>query len=1045
MDRRNGNRLLLMAGLVALVCMPVARSAAPDPQALDIVTAAGSVPDIGTDNGPVVLRVASAAKDSGYDAFVEELEKTLNPLAEKGPKPYRITNVRSNGSYDNIDRLARGDVQLAIVQSDAAHYAYTGKRSEIAFQDFRLLMPLYREYVQVLVRADSRIQSLADLMGKRINIGPARSGTRSNALDVLKGYRLREQDYQAFDQSPELAMQALARNELDAVFVTGRYRHFEPGSGLRQLQLGHGLLTTLTRDMPYYQLAQVPTGVAGGEVSTLSVMSYLIVSADLDQALVGQLSRDLIRHWQLLNDALLHSRFSLQLRPLKDALKRQPAPIHKALVRALAEDDFIESPNRYYWTALLGLVFVYLALWAQRNRSTYNRLGQYEGLWVSVMQSLINLIARMGRFVIAVSLFFTVLAVLVIIIQWVEGEYSRLNNVDNAFAQIAFSDAVLWVFTFMASGFTSGDMYPASLIGKVLIALLALVGVAGPLAIFLMGFESYRGRNRLRREGSADYAKEKGHVLICGWNDKVPGLVYSLTCDEVPEKKRIIIVAEMDKREPLQEYAFNEDLVSFCRGDSADHRVLVRAGARQADAAVVLAGVKKLSGRNVRSVLTAMALKKENPNLYLISEMVFAENQSFFDACGSDAIVTAEPLLNHLAGLSCFTPQAVDFLLDLLTHDEFSEAYSIPVKACIGKKNGSLETDSVDCTLLDAAHQFAGQGAHLLARVCPDLQQRRFLDEQPDHTVLPTLLMGAQAQQSLKADDHLVYLSRHVRKLDLRCASGGQVESIEPVSPEFVFPEIHCAAPRVLIVGGWERCQAVSRELTESAFGAEVCLLVEGLSQEVEQSDYPGRVEIAPINEPDGWRRALEQEVDCIVILSDPGDFMQGDLTRDKGELDARTVLCAKLAGEACHCMGWRDVRIVAEMINFSNRALFEDAEIDVIIPESLVVERFLAKLIYSRGVVSDLLTSLLSLRSPIFLHGYRVQAGDGFVGQRFRDLLLMSDHQTNIIAWRPQALVERLKNTAGDFNTHFVVVADEVEDDRVAEGDLLMLALRRS
>ena len=84
----------------------------------------------------------------------------------------------TGGSVENIQRLARGEVDLAMAIGTTIHEAYNGGRDfEQPVSGLRVVAPLYPNLTHVLVRDAADISAIADLVGKRVSVGAAGSGT----------------------------------------------------------------------------------------------------------------------------------------------------------------------------------------------------------------------------------------------------------------------------------------------------------------------------------------------------------------------------------------------------------------------------------------------------------------------------------------------------------------------------------------------------------------------------------------------------------------------------------------------------------------------------------------------------------------------------------------------------------------------------------------------------------------------------------------------------------------------------------------------------
>jgi TRAP transporter solute receptor, TAXI family len=82
------------------------------------------------------------------------------------------TGVSSGASVSNAEQLNNGEAQLALVQNDIAFYGAEGSNmfSEV-LDNYSGVFTIYPETVQLVTLADSGIESVADLEGKRVAIG----------------------------------------------------------------------------------------------------------------------------------------------------------------------------------------------------------------------------------------------------------------------------------------------------------------------------------------------------------------------------------------------------------------------------------------------------------------------------------------------------------------------------------------------------------------------------------------------------------------------------------------------------------------------------------------------------------------------------------------------------------------------------------------------------------------------------------------------------------------------------------------------------------
>ncbi len=136
------------------------------------------------------LRFGVAGEGGIYREFGERFAALENET-DNGQVELKATA----GSAANLRLLAGEYLQLAIAQADLVQDAYdqTGIfADEEESRGFGAVAALYTEACQVVVRADSDIQSIEDLHGRTVSIGAEESGSEQNARQILSAYGLND-------------------------------------------------------------------------------------------------------------------------------------------------------------------------------------------------------------------------------------------------------------------------------------------------------------------------------------------------------------------------------------------------------------------------------------------------------------------------------------------------------------------------------------------------------------------------------------------------------------------------------------------------------------------------------------------------------------------------------------------------------------------------------------------------------------------------------------------------------------------------------------
>ena len=132
--------------------------------------------------------------------------------------------ISTGGSVDNIERLRKGEINFALVQSDILFYAINGFgpfKGKGPMKSLRSVVALHEESFTVLARSDAGIKTFDDLRGKHVNIGNPGSGQRTflELLMLVKGWTMDDFASTAVHPADE-QVDALCSGEVDAIVYT---------------------------------------------------------------------------------------------------------------------------------------------------------------------------------------------------------------------------------------------------------------------------------------------------------------------------------------------------------------------------------------------------------------------------------------------------------------------------------------------------------------------------------------------------------------------------------------------------------------------------------------------------------------------------------------------------------------------------------------------------------------------------------------------------------------------------------------------------------
>jgi TRAP transporter TAXI family solute receptor len=253
---------------------------------------AAAIAGAGVASGAGKLRLSIATGGTGgvYYPYGGGLARVLT---QRVPE-MQVTAEVTGGSVDNVKLIGAGDADIGFSTIDSA---LDGLKGAGAYKDsgpqkIAAIAVLYDSFVHVVVRADSKVTTVAKLKGKRVSVGSAGSSTEAIADRILTAAGLDPvKDVTRDNLSVAESTAALKDGKIDGMFWIGGL----PTSAITDLVttgsvkivfLPTGsLLPVLNKKYPnLYRSFTLPKTVYAGtpaDVPGLGVSNILFVSADM--------------------------------------------------------------------------------------------------------------------------------------------------------------------------------------------------------------------------------------------------------------------------------------------------------------------------------------------------------------------------------------------------------------------------------------------------------------------------------------------------------------------------------------------------------------------------------------------------------------------------------------------------------------------------------------------------------------------------------------------------------------------------------------------
>lgn len=249
------------------------------------------------------LAIALPATAANYTIGTGSQSGTYYPLggmlAQTWSQNIDGFNMRAEvtaASVENIIKVASGQQLVGIAMGDSVLAAVKGEAPFKSPMDVSVLFALYPNVVQFVVPANSDIQSVSDLKGKKVSIGAPGSGTRVGSTNILKALGVNEGDFKAQSLNFTATTEALANGQIDAGVLIGSagigaITELALTRDIRILSFSQAELDKVHAALPAYAGMEIPADTYN-KVPAFNapvVWNVLVVKKDLDPALATQM------------------------------------------------------------------------------------------------------------------------------------------------------------------------------------------------------------------------------------------------------------------------------------------------------------------------------------------------------------------------------------------------------------------------------------------------------------------------------------------------------------------------------------------------------------------------------------------------------------------------------------------------------------------------------------------------------------------------------------------------------------------------------------
>ncbi|MBL8852672.1 MAG: TAXI family TRAP transporter solute-binding subunit [Planctomycetaceae bacterium] len=277
------------------------------------------------------ISVGTAPAGAVFNSVGSAICEVVNE--NRGDLNWTANAEATGGSMENIRLLSQDKLQFAMSNASITYFAVRGTEGWEQKHDVQSVISLFPNIAMFVTLANSGIQNIADLKGKRVYIGPEGAGFEYFIKPILEAHGLKLSDLEVRYGTQQEATEMLSDGTVVAAMLGGgtpnpAITQVAQGNAIRFLPYEESAKQKLLEQYPFFTAATIPAGTYNGidgEFAGLSVgWAHLIVHQSQDEETVYQLTKLL---WENREKIATRNRAAAGIKP-ETAAQTTGVPYH---------------------------------------------------------------------------------------------------------------------------------------------------------------------------------------------------------------------------------------------------------------------------------------------------------------------------------------------------------------------------------------------------------------------------------------------------------------------------------------------------------------------------------------------------------------------------------------------------------------------------------------------------------------------------------------------------------------------------------------------
>lgn len=245
------------------------------------------------------LSIGTASMGGAYYPFGQAIANLVTQYSGG----LTMTPEVTGGAVENCRLVASGDVDIGLTNENHAYAAVNGTDPFTEKSDLNVVARLYPSVLHIIVPEDSPINSIADLKGKRVAVGPSGGGTIAPLEAAMKAYGLTIDDIVPSYLSYSDGFTQLSDGNVDVALALAGYpasavMEFSTTKAVKFVNIDEDKFDSIIENDPYFNKVVVPADTYGMKEDgvAIGINNVLIVRSDMNENLVYAITASIFDH-----------------------------------------------------------------------------------------------------------------------------------------------------------------------------------------------------------------------------------------------------------------------------------------------------------------------------------------------------------------------------------------------------------------------------------------------------------------------------------------------------------------------------------------------------------------------------------------------------------------------------------------------------------------------------------------------------------------------------------------------------------------------------